>query len=85
MRIYNIYIFSLVIAGGIANAVMAFLRQDNIEFYFFVNISVFLVISLLYVHLNHRARSALTVIGGVLFSGFAVIILLKVIDILLVR
>ena len=82
MRIYNKYIFSLVLTSCLINTLLAFLGQDNLEIYFVVNIIVYLAITLLYVYLNPRARRALNAIGIVLFAGFAVIVSLKVVEIL---
>ena len=82
MRIYNKYIIILALSSFLINILLAFFGQNNLEIYFTINIIVYLVITLLYVHLNPRARRALNTIGAVLFSGFMVIIVLKVIQIL---
>lgn len=82
MRVYNSYIFSLVLATSIINTFLAFLGQKDIQVYFVINIITYLVITLLFVYLNPRARKALNAIGAVLFAGFMVIVSLKVIDIL---
>ena len=82
MRIYNKYIVSLVLASGLINISLAFLGQNDLEIYFIVNVLAYLVITLLYVYLNPRARRALNTVGVVLFAGFVVIISLKVIEIL---
>jgi TRAP-type C4-dicarboxylate transport system permease small subunit len=41
-----------------------------------------LLITLLYVYLNPRARRALNTVGAVLFAGFMVIVVLEVMEIL---
>ena len=82
MRIYNKYIIILALSSSLINILLAFFGQENLEIYFTLNIIAFLVITLLYVYLNPRARRALNTIGVVLFSGFMVIIVLKVIQIL---
>ena len=83
MRIYNKYIIYLALAFCLINTVMAFLGQNSLETYFIINILAYLIITLLYVYLNPRARRALNAIGIVLFAGFMVIISLKAIEILL--
>lgn len=82
MRIYNKYIVSLVLASGLVNTSLAFLGQKDLEIYFVINIIAYLVIMLLYVYLNPRARGALNTIGVVLFAGFMVIVSLKVMEVL---
>ena len=82
MRIYNKYIIILALSSSLINILLAFFGQENLEIYFTLNFIAFLVITLLYVYLNPRARRALNTIGVVLFSGFMVIIVLKVIQIL---
>ncbi len=82
MRIYNKYIVSLVLAASIINTLLALVGQNDLRVYFVVNVIAYLVITLLYVYLNPRARTALNTIGSVLFAGFMVIVALKAIDIL---
>jgi TRAP-type C4-dicarboxylate transport system permease small subunit len=61
---------------------LAFFGQDDLEIYFTINIIVYLVITLLYVYFNPRARRALSTITTVLFAGFMVIVVFKVMEIL---
>ena len=82
MRIYNKYIIILALSSCLINTLLAFFSQNNLEIYFTINIIAYLIITLLYVYLNPRARRALNTIGVVLFGGFMVIIVLKVIGIL---
>ena len=82
MRIYNKYVVSLVLASGLINISLAFLGQNDLEVYFVVNIIVYLIITLLYIYLNPRARRALNSIGAVLFAGFMAIVTIKVMEIL---
>ena len=82
MRIYNRYIISLVLAFGVINSILAAAGQEKLDVYFTVNLIAYLVISLLYVYLNPRARRLLSTIGVVLFGGFLVIVALKVMEIL---
>jgi len=82
LRIYNKYIVSLVLVACVINTLLAFFGQNDLEIYFTVNVIAYLVITLLYVYFNPRARTALNTIGIVLFAGFMVIVSLHVIDIL---
>ena len=82
MRIFNKYIISLALTSCLINIILAFSGQNNLEIYFIINILAYLIITLLYVYLNPRARKALNTIGIVLFAGFMVIVSLKVIEII---
>jgi uncharacterized membrane protein YhhN len=61
---------------------LAFFGQNDLTLYFTLNIIAFLVITLLYVYLNPRARRALNTIGVVFFAGFMVVVVLKITEIL---
>ena len=82
MRIYNKYIASLVLVACVINTLLAFFGQNDLGVYFTINVIAYLVITLLYVYFNPRARRALNTIGIVLFAGFMVIVSLKVIAII---
>ena len=82
MRIYNLYVVALALALCGINILLAVFGQDSLEVYFTANIIAYLIISLLYVHLNPRARRILGTMAGVLFGGFMVIVALKVVEIL---
>lgn len=82
MRIYNRYLFFLVVVSCAINIFLAFLGQTDLEVFFILNVLVFLIITLLFAYLNPRARRALNSIGVVLFAGFMVIVVMKVIDII---
>lgn len=82
MRIYNKYIISLVLASCFINVLLAFYGQNDLVIYFVINVLAYLVITLLYVYLNPRARSVLNTIGIVFFAGFMVTVGIKVAEIL---
>ena len=81
MRIYNKYIVSLALASCLINTLLAFFGQNDLEIYFIINILAYLIITLLYIYFNPRARRALNSAGVVLFGGFMVIVVTKVIEI----
>ncbi len=82
MRIYNKYVISLALSACLINTLLAFLGQNDLEIYFTINVIAYFFITLLYIYLNPRARRALNTIGVVFLAGFAVIIVLKIIEIL---
>ena len=82
MKIFNNLLITLAIAFAVLNGILAFLGQNDIAVYFIVNAIAYLIITLLYVYLNPRARGALNSVSAVVFAGFLVIVALKVIAIL---
>ena len=82
MRIFNRLVIFLVIAFSISDVTLAVLGQNDISVYFIVNAMAYLVITLLYVHLNPRARGGLDALSGVIFAGFLAIVTIKVIEVL---
>ena len=80
MKIYNRYIVSLAMATGLVNILLAALGQNDLSIYFIINTIVYLVITLLYVYFNPRARGALNTIGIVLLAGFMVIMVLNFVE-----
>jgi uncharacterized membrane protein YhhN len=82
LRIYNKYVVSLVLTSCLINTLLAFFNQNDLKIYFIINIVAYLLITLLYVYLNPRARRALNTVGAVLFAGFMVIVVLEVMEIL---
>jgi hypothetical protein len=82
LRVYNKLIITLVVVLSLINIILAFLGQKQIEIYFVINAIAYLIITLLYTHLNPRARVALSAMSAVIFAGFLVIVTVKVIEIL---
>lgn len=82
MTIFNKYLISLVLAASAANILLAIFQQNNLEIYFIVNVLSYLIITLLYVNLNPRARGALNAISAILFGSFMVIVVIKVLGII---
>lgn len=82
MRVYNKYVLALVLAASLINTLLAFGKQDDLEVYFIINVIAYLIITLLFVYLNPRARKSLSAVGAALFTGFMVIVTLRVMEIL---
>ncbi len=82
MRIFNKLIISLAIAFSLINVFLAFLGQNDIAIYYVLDTIAYLLITLLYVYINPRARGALDTMGAVVFTGFLIIVALKVVELL---
>ena len=85
MSVYNKYIVALVLAAAVVNCLLASFGQSDITLYFTLNVIAFLMITLLFVYLNPRARAALNTIGIVFFAAFMVVVTMRVVEILSVR
>jgi|TARA_Y100000310_G_C20329861_1_gene644738 hypothetical protein len=83
LKIYNRYIVSLALAAGLVNILLTTLGQNDLSVYFIINTIVYLVITLLYVYFNPRARKALNTISIVLFAGFMVIVTISFVELML--
>lgn len=82
MRIYNKYILSLLLSLGMVNVMLAAFGQKAFDVYIVSSIIVYLLVSLVYVYLNPRARSLLSTMGFVLLAGFLVIVGMKAAEVL---
>ena len=82
MKIYNNYILSLAILLLLTTVILAALGQESIEVYFVLYILEVFVVTEIYVHLNAKARRGLNSVGVLLFAGFMVIVVQKIIAIL---
>ncbi|MDD5190266.1 MAG: hypothetical protein PHE50_04405 [Dehalococcoidales bacterium] len=82
MRVFNRYLVILAVVSAVINVTLAIFKQNDLSVYFMLNIIAYLVITLLHVYFTPKARSALNGVTVVLFSGFLVIIAVKVFEIL---
>lgn len=82
MRIYNRYLLLLILFSCVINVVLAFLGQNDIGVYFIFNVLAFLLITVLTVYFSPGTRKTLSVVSFVFFSGFLVVVALKVMEIL---
>jgi hypothetical protein len=82
MRVFNRLVLTLSITLALINVVLAFLGQTDISVYFIVDTIGYLIITLTHVYMNPRARGSLNAVAGVIFAGFAVVVAMKIIEIL---
>jgi len=82
VRIYNRYLLLMVLATCVIDVVMAFLGQKDITVYFIVNFIVTLLITILFISFSPRTRRALSGVSMVLFAGFIVVAVLKVVEVI---
>ncbi len=82
MRIYNRYLLILTAAFTLSTALLAACGQDRLDAYFTAYVIEYLVVTILFVYLDPRARRLLDRLGYVVFGGFLVIVLFKALEIL---
>ena len=82
MRVLNQYLIILVLVALLINCILAFTGQNDLAVYFVFNTIAYLVITILHAYLNPTARRSLSAVAIVLFAGFMVIVLIKVIDVI---
>ena len=82
MRVYNSFISALALVFAGITAGLAAYQVDTLEEYVTGYTLALLVLSVLYATFSPRARRALTLVGVVAFSGFMVVVVLKVVEIL---
>ncbi len=81
MRVFNRYIWFLLVAACIINTFLAFSGQNDLSIYFIANVIAYLAITVLHAYLNPGARRSLSAVAIVLFAGFMVIVIIKAIDV----
>lgn len=80
MRIYSKYVASLAVAVCLVSALLAFVGQEDMAVCFTANLAMYLLVTLLHVYLNPRARKALSTVGTVFSTGFLVIMVPEVVE-----
>ena len=79
MRVYNRFIITLALAFAGVTVGMAAYQVDS---YVSAYTLTLLVVSALYATFSSQARRAVTMVGLIAFSGFMVVVALKVVEIL---
>lgn len=82
MRIYNRYILMVSTVLLSTLAILAGLGQQQLDVYYTLFIIEALIITELFVFFNNRARRSLNLVSLLLFAGFMLIVLQKVIAII---
>ncbi|MDR7468272.1 MAG: hypothetical protein QN176_13420 [Armatimonadota bacterium] len=82
MRIFNRYLLTLGALFGLSTTILAAYGQSRLDAYFTVYVIEYLITTLLFAALDRRARRLLDGMGYVLFAGFLIIVVMKVVEIL---
>ena len=81
MRIYNRYIVWLTVLFLLTTVILSASNQ-GLDVYFSVYLIECLAVTLLFSHLNPKAKLGLDRIGYVLFAGFIFLVAAKVVEII---
>ena len=72
-------------ASCLIDVLLAFLKQTDIAVYFTVSVLVYLVVTLLFIYFSPQTRKALSLVSFVFLAGFAIVVILKAVEILKVK
>jgi heme/copper-type cytochrome/quinol oxidase subunit 4 len=82
VRIYDSYIITLtglLLATAVA---FAFVAESRLDICFSVFLIEVLIVNELFIHLNSRAKKGLNAVNYLLFAGFGIIIVDKIIEVI---
>jgi Flp pilus assembly protein protease CpaA len=82
LRIYNRYLLLMVFTTCLVNVVFAFMGQKDITVYFIANFLITLLLTVLFISFSPRTRRVLSSISFVLFAGFVVVAVLKILEVI---
>jgi len=82
MRMFNRYLMVLAVIFCTLDVIMASFSVQDVSAYFIGNVIAYLIVTLLFVHFSPRARNALALVSVGLLTGFGIIAVVKVLDIL---
>lgn len=85
MRVYNSFIAALALSFTLITVIMAAYRVETLDAYFAVYTIALLVLTTLYIFFSPKARRVLSGVSIGAFTGFMVVVALKVGEILLKR
>jgi hypothetical protein len=75
-------IISMLVALYITDGALVLFKHNDITLYFGTNTIVYLTIAWIYLRINPKADSAVKIVGAFLICGFALSIVLKMLEIL---
>jgi hypothetical protein len=82
LRVYNRYVLFLVLISCFVNTLLAFFGQEDLSIYLIVNIICFLVLSLIFMPSNPKAKKTFNTLNMIYFTGFLVIVIIEFINVI---
>ena len=81
MILYNRYLATLALLFTTTTVLLAVNNQNKLDLYLSIYLIELLAATLIFAHLHPRARRSLSYVSYILFTGFLVIIAIKVFEI----
>jgi len=82
VRSNNRYVLSLVLVACLVNTLLAFFEHEDLSTYFLINIISFLVLTLVFMPSNPKAKKTFNILNIFFFAGFLVIVITEFTDII---
>lgn len=82
MKLFNRYVFFLVLISCVLNTSLALFGQENLGTYLIANIISFLVVTLIFTPSNPKAKKTFNTLNMIFFTGFLVIVIIEFLDII---
>ncbi len=82
MRIFNRYLLFLVLASCLIDVTLAFTGQKDIAVCFTTLVIAYLVITVLFVYFSPKTRKALSFVSVVFLTGFMVVVIIKILEVI---
>ena len=83
MKIYNNYILIIALLFLLTTVILVAIGQKSLDVYYSLYVIEALIVTQLYVYFNVKARRGLNVVSTMLFGGFLVVAVSKILGILL--
>ena len=83
MKIYNRYILTVALLLLLTTVILIAAGNNSLDIYYTVYILEALFVTELYVFFNAKARRGLTLVSGILFGGFLVILCSQIVKIII--
>ncbi len=82
MKIYNRFLFVLALSFLLTTVILAAYGENRLDLYYSLYLIEGLVVTELFIYLHPKAKGNLSKILWILFSGFILIVVRKVLEIL---
>ena len=79
---FSRYLLFLVLASCLIDIILAFTAQKDIAVCFTILVIVYLFITVLFVYFSPKTRKALSLVSVVFLTGFVVVVLLKILEVM---
>ncbi len=82
MKLYNRYVFFLVLVSCLVNTSLAFFGQEDLSIYLIINIISFLVLTMIFTPSNPEVKKKFNTLSMLFFTGFLGIVIIEFLNII---